>query len=1195
MLQLHYANRFEDLIGPLAGAVDRHQRRDPLVPLPIIVPNRAVEQFARYRIAERLGVAANLDFPFLRRYLAQMVERADPSIRVLEVPRLQVVLFECLRSDAHSGDRSFQPVRDYVAAANPENDRIADLRLFELAGRIAHLFQEYSISRGAMLRAWCAAKAGDESRLSPEERWQRSLWSASFDRDGAARVAWTHDRDHRWMLLPQALAATTDDKLGTGLPQALHVFGLSSPGRVFLEIFARLGKLKDLFVYALNPCMEFWEDVDTSAAVRQAAWHRRAEKVGSALEEREDPFELSASSDTHALQFWGRPGREYIRMLNELTECDFQPHFSHSAGMSLLSRLQDDILVRAPEGSGDKPLDDEPPPQSIRFIGAPGLRREVEIVASEILRVLADGDAQKNSAPMRFHEMAVLVPEASADAYLPHIEAIFESQFGIPVEVVGRRSSASRAGEAIDLLLKFPLGRATRDEVLRLLTHPAIAGAGHEIDTDRLAAWCEELGVFFGTDATDLANTYVPPNLFQWDQALTRLTLGAFMEDGSRGEASFYASEAGNLLPLGLSQDELSGAARFLRTARALLADARDIRLHSLPLSDWARLLIELIGKYIQAADPADQVIRDRCLEALEPMASVSTEPVGYEVAHAFASAMLADVAAHQGGFSGRGVAAGSLGTLRALPFRAIFVMGLNEAAFPERDRRDPLDLRLLRRHPGDITPIERDRYLFLESILAARERIAFSWVERDAQTGDPLYPSSTVRELQSILGDYVGDLKVKGLTTSHPVSRYEQAYFPDIAQAVRADRGGKREQDLVSFDPDARRGARMLALRRQLELVASDSALPEQEELLDRIEPKVRAWLAGSLGLFDLPARSRKTVDEIDLPIAAIRRFLECPMQGAARYALGMVDDDGAPEEASDEPIAQSRIDHAMLLRDAFWTARGDPMAFRSAYHNAIAVAQMKGLAPAGPFAAAAVDADCARFARWCEELGNARNELKQWRVLRIGRGDEFSRADRVLPTLRLDVRILDATGSEVVRRVNLHGSLGAFSSSLDRSLRLVSRNKSKPQDFLELFIAAIALSAAGEPVPREFQATVLGDPASKSEKAAASWTRTFHSPEPAAARRYLSRLIEEMMSRPHDYFLPIEAVADARGAILKGKPVDDAIERIRDGFASCASDYGPVRNSHDYEPPEEPEVRRIIEARFGIIEEIFQDREDA
>jgi len=1189
MLQLHYANRLENLVEPLAEVVELHQRRDPLVTLPIIVPNRSVEQFAKYEIAERLGVAANLKFPFLRRYLAEVAEGTDPKVRVIEVPRLQVLLFECLRSEALRTDSALRSVREYVMAANPSSDAIAELRLFELTGRIAHLFQEYSISRAPMLSAWSSASVPDKFE---EEAWQRRLWAALFDRDGCARTSWTGDSQHRWMLLPQALASISDDRLRDALPPALHVFGLASPGRIFLEIFARLGRLTNLLVYALNPCMEFWEDVDTSAAARCSTWHHRGKRIGQALDDREDPFELVAPGDTRALQLWGRPGREYVRMLNELTECDFRPHFSRPIGNSLLSRLQRDILVRSVEGRGEHSHEVESRPASIRFVGTPGIQREAEIVANEIIRVV-DADKQSSQRrPLRFHEIAVLVPDAAVDDYLPRIETVFTSRFGIPVEIAGPRWSHNRIAEGINLLLKFPLGRTTRDEMLRLLTHPAIAGAGHP-DIDRLSAWCEELGVFFGTDASDLANTYVPANLFQWDQALTRIALGVFM--GSDQERGTYPSEIGPLLPLAVPQDEMPAATRFLRTARSLLSDVREIRSRRMPFSDWAALIDEFITTYIEAPDDDAPLAPARYVEALESMGSLSTEPVGYEVAHSFVSGLFSEMVRRQGGFRRRGVAVGSLETLRSLPFRAIFVMGLNETTFPERDRREPIDLRLARRHPGDVSRPERDRYLFLESILSARDQITFSWVERDAQTGDRLEPSTTLRELQSILREYVGEDGVARLAVSHHLNRYEPADFRDLAEFAEESSRAEEAKERVSFDADVHRGARMLALRGQLAAAFPDQPLPVRAELFGKLNPSVRAKLNHSLGLFELPARSATTTDEVNLPIAAIRRFLECPVQGAARYALGIAEEDGAPEEATDEPIGLSRIDHAILLRDAFWRARGDPALFKRSYDEAIEIARMKGAAPAGPFGKAVVAADCERFARWCQELGSERGKLGEWQLLRIGRGDEFSRADCILPPLRLQVRVATADGAEAVRAVNLHGSLGAFSPLRDRSLRLVARSKAKPRDFLEMFIAAIALRAAGESIAPNFEALVLGDPTGTSNRAVASWKRTLLTPEPEAARSYLATLVGEMMSRAHDYFLPIEAVEKARHAMARGGDPLDEIDALREGFGPCSSDFGPIRNVKDLEPPDEDELAGIIERRFGVIDAIFAARDEA
>lgn len=1181
MFQLHYGNRPENLAKPLADSIELHQRGDPLAPMPIVVPNRAVEQFVKYAIAERLGVAANLQFPFLRRHLAEIVERADPEIRVLEVPRLQAALFEHLRGDACRQDEAFKPVRDYVSAGRAQ-PALEELRTFELAGRIAHLFQEYSISRQAMLRAW-ASDGYDDTRASPEERWQRRLWNAVFDRTGAARTIRAAGR--RWMLLPRAFAALSDDKLRAALPPALHIFGLASPGRVFLEIFARLGALTNVFIYALNPCREFWEDLDTSAAARRSGWMRRGARIGAIFEESEDPFGLEAANDTRALQLWGRPGREYIRMLNELTECDFAAHFTSPDAGTLLAHLQGDILDRAVEGSRAAASPDD----SIRFIGAPGIRREVEAVANEILRIVRESD--RGPRALRFHEIAILIPDAATSAYLPHVETILATQFGIPVEIVGADSRAAPAAEAIDLLMRFPMGPATRTEVLRLMGHPAVAGS--QLDAERIGAWCEELGVFFGADSSDLEDTYLPPNLFQWDQALTRAALGAFMESNP-DENVLYESGAERLLPLNLPEEDLAAAARFLRIARMLLADAREMRSRRMPLGEWAVAMSEYIGRYVQAIDAGDQLIRDRFLASLESLESIESQPVGYEVAHAFLSGAAAEFGAYQGGFTGRGVAAGSLATLRALPFRAIFVMGLNEAAFPERERRDPLDLRLIRRHPGDISPSERDRYLFLEAILAARERIAFSWIERDPESGERLHPSTTLQELKSVLGQYLAEPELERLEVSHRISRYEPVYFEEIERASGSSSCPPGVIRPASFDPEARRGARMFALRESLAAAATSAPLPRREELLDRIDPTLRAKLSATLGLFELPPHRGRGEDEIDLPVAAIRRFLECPLQGSARYALQMADEDEPRPDIDDEPVAQTRLAHSSLLNESFWAARGDPEKFRIACEEKLEIAQMRGEAPAGPFLDAALRADCARFERWRAELGDLSADLGRWQTLRMGRGGEFSTADRVLPSLEIAVRAPDAAGNDSVRKVRLYGALGTFPPTMDRAIRLIARAEPKPRDFLDPIIAAIVLAAAGEAIGSTFEVIVLGGaPDAARRKKASSWRRVFRPPPPETARAWLAGLISELIRGAHDYFLPIEAAAAAWDARKKGGSVEDAVDGVREGFGGCASDYGPVRHGREYEPPEEAEIVAILQRRFAPIAVIFEGKE--
>ena len=147
-----------------------------------------------------------------------------------------------------------------------------------LAAQLARLFREYSISRRRMIRKWRAARRSDVDAMSETERWQRHLWQSVFDSHGRVRDEWLSNRGTRLMMLPDAFEATDNRLLKTALPEMLHVFGSSYAGNAYADIFARLGALGDIRIYALNPCREFWEDVDTSRRTALAGWARRMTK-----------------------------------------------------------------------------------------------------------------------------------------------------------------------------------------------------------------------------------------------------------------------------------------------------------------------------------------------------------------------------------------------------------------------------------------------------------------------------------------------------------------------------------------------------------------------------------------------------------------------------------------------------------------------------------------------------------------------------------------------------------------------------------------------------------------------------------------------------------------------------------------------------------------------------------------------------
>jgi exodeoxyribonuclease V gamma subunit len=387
-----------------------------------------------------------------------------------------------------------------------------------------------------------------------------------------------------------------------------------------------------------------------------------------------------------------------------------------------------------------------------------------------------------------------------------------------------------------------------------------------------------------------------------------------------------------------------------------------------------------------------------------------------------------------------------------------------------------------------------------------------------------------------------------------------------------------------------------MAALRQDLKRHCGDFPLPGRDDsIFEQLARVAREQMRPALRMLELPKPIRREdslAADISLPISALRKFLECPLQGAAQYALGIFEDEGGDsEEYLDEPIAQSILDRTMLLREAFWNSRGEPEHLASEYSRAFKIAQTHGQAPAGPFAEAAKNADLGTLEAWIKQAQLAGcDDLTQWREIQLGRAAEFAKGERIANELILQVQV---PGEEKTLRVKIYGSAGFLSPALDASIRPVLRDKAKAKDFLGPFVSAIVLAATEQITAPKFDAIVL---CSKGEKSSHP-TRTLACPSREEAREYLAALVSDLLFEKNHYFLPIEAVEAGLSAIAKGKSIDpiDLIDEIRDNdFVSCASDFGPIRDARRFDPPTAEALKRILERRFGILHAIFDQGEN-
>jgi exodeoxyribonuclease V gamma subunit len=85
---------------------------------------------------------------------------------------------------------------------------------------------------------------------------------------------------------------------------------------------------------------------------------------------------------------------------------------------------------------------------------------------------------------------------------------------------------------------------------------------------------------------------------------------------------------------------------------------------------------------------------------------------------------------------------------MRSIPCKVICLIGMNEYSFPRKARPSGFDLMMKAPRMGDRSVRDEDRYLFLETVISARERLYISYTGQNITTNSDQNPSIVESEL---------------------------------------------------------------------------------------------------------------------------------------------------------------------------------------------------------------------------------------------------------------------------------------------------------------------------------------------------------------------------------------------------------------------------------------------------------------
>ena len=890
-----HGNRLEDLRDLVVDFV-KHRPLPPLQPEVFLVQSNGMKHWLELALANEsaLGICAatRMDLPsafIWQMYRCVLGANAVPLHMPFDKSALVWRLLRLL-PQLTAQNPVYQPLAAYLASDSDGR------KLYQLAQQVADVLDGYQSYRADWLTDWALgrdvlrAQAGVATPVPEDQVWQAHLWRALQNNvsENLVKPQAQTSRAAVHAQFMQALQTLPDSARPAGLPQRIVVFGISALPMQAVEALAALGRFCQVLMVVQNPCRHYWGHVVEG----RAALHRHTRQKSKTGE----PVQTLGCdlADLHAqahplLASWGKQGRDYLHLLDGYDQPETYTQVLRkievfevpqaAAGQSLnqLQQLQADILDLEPLPA--QPQSEPTNCGAITLVTTHSAQREVEVLHDQILAWL---DAEPELHP---RDVMVMVPDMAQ--FAPHIQAVFGrfasgSVRHIPYSVADTSSRDRPLVQALELLLDLPTSRITLADWLSLLEVTAVQNRFglKPTDVQVLQNWLTRAGVRWGLDAAHRQSWGVPQmagsDQNTWAFGLRRLLMGYATSQGPAWQGIEPLPEVG-----GLSAQLLGSLAQWV--------DAMDIGLKALSKdqtpSQWVSTLQALLNQFFAASDDAEERLLaqmqqqlQRWLLLCDQAALTSTLPLVVVREHWLAQ--MEDAGLHQR-FLGGGVQFATLMPMRAIPFKVVCLLGMNDKDYPRQMLPRDFDLMMGQWRAGDRSRREDDRYLFLEALLSARDKLYISWQSHRATDNAEQPASVLVSQLMDVLRGRFAD-------APEPVLQPLQAFSPRYFEA---------DSGFNTYAAD-------------WQLAMAKPTLSDEPQLVDA-------------GASALPVAAASSLPELALDVQALQAFLRHPVEVYWRHRLAVRI--AQPEAAlpEDEPfeldgLTQYKLGQNLLQADS-------------------------------------------------------------------------------------------------------------------------------------------------------------------------------------------------------------------------------------------------------------------------------------
>jgi len=712
-LYLFQSNKMKNLSGKMAEIIAETPLRDPFSEEIFITGSYGTGRWLSLEIAKHNSISGNLRFYSPREFLNRLSGNKGGS--VYEPENLRWLIIRVFKEGLLE-EKDFITLKKYG-----ENFP----KLYQLAGKIAGIFDSYLFYRPDILECWERGKLLYEENKN--EVWQKILWQKILK---------------NYCVYPGKFKEIFSGKaLKPELPERIFISGITGLSPSYLEFLKEISKKTGVYFFLLNPSPKYRKKKEEERDyILNLLWQNSREKAEDFLS-----FIYELPFDSREELYEEPPGNK-----------------------NLLISIQRDLFLCDSISEATEAPDRED--ESIKIVSCYSPAREVEVLYDYLLDMFTK---EKSLKP---RHIAVMAPDI--EKYRPYIDAVFGSagyERKIPYSITD--VSIKDGGPVAEIFLKILSLEKSRFEVSGVIEilepEPVYCRFGLKGHIDLIRNWIEKLNIRWGINGKYKEDMGLPS--FEentWEGGLKRMLLGYAMPGG--GE-DFFA----DILPF----DDIEGSngqilGKFLEFIETLFETVKELK-YNKSLSQWALFCKELISSFFFTGRDTEEEILEilNIIKQLEEHEEVTgfKEKIPSGVLNMYFAEHFGETISHRGFITG-GVTFSSIIPARIIPFRIICLLGMNDEAYPRKEITQSFNL--MKEYPGegDEKRLNRDRYFLLETLVSAEERFYISYVGRSIKDNARLLPSVPIKELADYIHERYGIRPP--LITEHPFHSFSPLYF---------------------------------------------------------------------------------------------------------------------------------------------------------------------------------------------------------------------------------------------------------------------------------------------------------------------------------------------------------------------------------------------------------------------------------